>query len=82
MEDDTEPFQDGFLRAFFIKSLLEGAILVPALDAFAIKLKQIAPNMKKKKGALPAEVQEFEKKMWNGLKQGLKAVMQSIEKTS
>jgi len=39
-----------------MEMFMYGGILVPALDALALKLKSTVPNMKKKKGALPAEI--------------------------
>ena len=56
--------------------------IVPALDALALKLKNTVPGMKKKKGALPAEVEQLQRDVWNALKTGLKNLSTSLDKRS
>ena len=44
------------LKEFFTEMFLYSGLLVPALDALSFKLKNVVPSFKKKKGALPAQV--------------------------
>ena len=52
--------------------LLLGGIIVPGLDALSLKLKSTVPSFKKKKGALPAEVESVQRDVWNATKSTLK----------
>ena len=62
------------MRGMFVTSLVIGAILIPALDALSLRLQQASPNLKKKKGSAPQEVQDLDSKIWQPLKKYLKAV--------
>ena len=44
------------LKIFYVENLLLGSVIVPAIDAFSLKFKQVLPSFKKKKGALPPEL--------------------------
>lgn len=52
--------------------LLYGGVIVPALDALCLKLKSVVPSFKKKKGALPAEVDQVQRCVWNTTKASIK----------
>jgi len=52
--------------------LLYGGVIVPALDALTLKIKDTAPNFKKKKGALSTEVDQVQRLVWNATKTHLK----------
>ena len=61
------------LKWFFMEMLLYGGVVVPALDAMSQKLKAIVPSFKKKKGAaLPPQVEQVQKNVWNATKAALK----------
>ena len=57
---------------FFVDMFLQGGLIVPALDALSLKLRSTVPSFKKKKGALPATVDQVQKQVWTVLKQQLK----------
>lgn len=59
--------------------LLYGGVIVPALDALTIKIKTTTPNLKKKKGALPAEVDQVQRIVWNATKTHLKQLQSAVE---
>ena len=52
---------------------------MPALDALSLKLKSVAPSFKKKKGPLPAEIDQVQRMVWNTMKASLKQLQTSIE---
>ena len=58
--------------------LLYGGVVVPALDAMALKLRATVPSFKKKKAALPAEVEKVQQEIWTETKNSLKAMQQAI----
>lgn len=70
------------LKWFFIEMTLYSSVIVPALDALSLKLKSTVPSFKKKKGALPAEVDQVQKSVWNTTKTALKTISESIEQQS
>ena len=59
--------------------LIYGGIIVPALDALSLKLKSVVPSFKKKKGPLPAEIDQVQRMVWNTMKASLKQLQTSIE---
>jgi hypothetical protein len=59
--------------------VIYGGVVVPALDALSCKLKSVMQSFKKKKGALPAEVDQVQKEVWNTTKASLKELQRSIE---
>ena len=59
--------------------MLQGSLLVPALDALCLKLRITVPSFKKKKGALPPAVDQVQKLVWTALKTNLKLYQTSIE---
>ena len=67
------------LKWFFVEMLIYGGIIVPALDALSLKLKSTAPSFKKKKGPLPAEIDQVQRLVWNSMKTALKQLQTSIE---
>jgi len=46
------------LKWFFVSMTMYGGVIVPALDALSLKLKTTVPSFKKKKGSLPAELDQ------------------------
>lgn len=52
---------------------------MPALDALCLKLKAAVPSFKKKKGALPAAVDQVQKEVWTAFKLMLTQYKTSIE---
>ena len=82
VEDQDQSASLTGLKKYFIEMFFYSCAIVPALDALALKLKNTVPGMKKKKGALPAEVEQLQRDVWNALKTGLKNLSTSLEKRS
>ena len=68
------------LKWFFVEMTVFGAIVVPALDALALKLKATVPSFKKKgKGALAPELDQVQRLVWNASKTAYKQLQTSVE---
>lgn len=57
-----------------------GGVVGPALDALALRFKQQSPNMKKKKGATPPEMDRLSKEVVAPFKSAYKSLQASFEK--
>ena len=77
---DCELGSEVGLKILFVESLLLGCFVVPALDALCCRFRQVIPSFKKKKGALPPDVDQLQKTIFNGLKSAIKELSAIIEK--
>ena len=77
---DCEMGSEIGLKTLFVENLLLGCFVVPAIDALTCKFRKVIPSFKKKKGALPPDVDQLQKTLFNGWKTALKELVAILEK--